>query len=153
MRRTLLMAGTPLLALSVVLLTAGTSLAGGHGGGGHGGGHGGGGHGGGGHGGHGDHGGYYHHGGYYGGGFYPWYGGYYGGWYGGRDYGYSTAGEYQAYYPPQQAYSGWQERPDGWMYYWSQDQVVGAYDPQSKNWYPYSASTGWGAAVTPPWKQ
>jgi len=71
--------------------------------------------------------------------------------YNGSGYG-SPRYMYTSFYPAQQATGGWQQRPDGWMYYWAQNQVVGAYDPQNKYWYPYS-STGWGQATTPPWKK
>lgn len=58
---------------------------------------------------------------------------------------------YRAYYPAPTPV-GWQQRSDGWMYYWAQGQVVGAYHSDSESWYPYSGS-GWGQAATPPWKK
>jgi hypothetical protein len=71
-----------------------------------------------------------------------------GGYYYGRSYG---SFGYQSFYR-QPAPSRWEERPDGWMYYWAQGQVAGAYDPENGYWYPYGG-TGWGKASTPPWKK
>jgi hypothetical protein len=64
----------------------------------------------------------------------------------------SSSATYESYYAPEPQPVGWQKRSDGWFYYWSQGQVVGAYDPDSELWHVYNASTGWGKATTPPWK-
>jgi hypothetical protein len=46
--------------------------------------------------------------------------------------------------------NGWQTRSDGWYYYWSRNQLVGAYDPDNEQWYAYN--NGWGKASRAPWK-
>jgi hypothetical protein len=63
----------------------------------------------------------------------------------------NSEGGYQSLFPPDPERNGWQTRSDGWYYYWSQNQLVGAYDPDGQRWYAYSPQ-GWGKGGTPPWK-
>jgi hypothetical protein len=64
-----------------------------------------------------------------------------------------SGANYQSLFPPEPERSGWQARSDGWYYYWSQNELLGAYDADSGFWYAYQQPAGWGKASTPPWKR
>jgi hypothetical protein len=64
----------------------------------------------------------------------------------------NTGNGYQSFYPAANQRSGWQLRPDGWYYYWSQNQVLGAYDGDSDQWYAREGSN-WARPTQPPWRR
>lgn len=61
-------------------------------------------------------------------------------------------GSYQSFYPPEAERTGWEFGNDGWLRYWRNNRLIGAYDRDSNAWYRYNDGT-WSDPLTPPWQR
>lgn len=65
----------------------------------------------------------------------------------------TDAGSYESFYPPEAERNGWEYGRDGWLRYWRNDRLVGAYDRDNNDWYRYNGGNNWSEAMTPPWQR